>query len=93
MASRSRCVRSRVPAQQLSSALCVRPISPCAVLARSFVFGLAVLVYQHGALDWLGVRAFASDQPGGLSWLLPASTIFLLTGLALDYDIFLCAHR
>merc|ERR1712196_731279 len=25
----------------------------------------------------------------GVSWILPISTIFLLTGLALDYDIFL----
>jgi len=55
----------------------------------AFVFGLTVCVYQDGALDWLGINAFHSDPGGGVSWLLPASTIFLLTGLALDYDIFL----
>ena len=61
-------------------------------LPIAFVFGLAVCVYQDGALDWLGFHAFQSDGSGGVSWLLPASTIFLLTGLALDYDIFLFAR-
>lgn len=61
-------------------------------LPIAFVFGLAVCVYQDGALNWLGVHAFTSDGTGGISWLLPASTIFLLTGLALDYDIFLFAR-
>jgi uncharacterized membrane protein YdfJ with MMPL/SSD domain len=46
---------------------------------------------QDGALNWLGAAPFASDS-AGVSWLLPASTIFLLTGLALDYDIFLFAR-
>jgi len=57
-----------------------------------FVFGLAVAVYQDGALNTLGLAAFHSNSPGGISWLLPASTVFLLTGLALDYDIFLYAR-
>lgn len=53
-------------------------------LPIAFVFGLTVRVYQDGALNWLGIDAFKSDSGGGVSWLLPASTIFLLTGLALD---------
>eukprot|EP00937_MAST-01D_sp_MAST-1D-sp2_P002676 g2676.t1 len=54
-----------------------------------FIFGLAVTVFQDGTLDSLGWSAVHSDGNGGISWLLPCSTVFLLIGLALDYDIFL----
>lgn len=53
-----------------------------------FLYGLAVLVYQKGALDWMHFKAFASHSDG-ISWLVPCSSVFLLIGLALDYDIFL----
>ena len=59
------------------------------VLPLAFVFGLAVTVYQKGTLDALDWDAVASDGTGGVAWLLPCSTVFLLIGLALDYDIFL----
>ena len=51
--------------------------------------GFAAAVYQFGILDWTGIHALSTDGSGGLSWLLPCSTAFLLIGLALDYDIFL----
>ena len=54
-----------------------------------FIFGLAVTVYQKGTLNGVGWGAVESDGTGGISWLLPCSTVFLLIGLALDYDIFL----
>lgn len=54
-----------------------------------FVYGIAVLVYQKGALDPLHIKPFESSGIGGISWLLPCSTIFLQIGLALDYDVFL----
>jgi len=54
-----------------------------------FLFGCAVAVYQFGVLDFLHVDAFSSDKSNGLSWIIPASTIFVLMGLALDYEIFL----
>lgn len=55
----------------------------------AFIFGMAVVVYQKGALDGLGGGPFSSHGAGGISWLLPPSTVFVLIGLALDYDIFL----
>lgn len=51
--------------------------------------GLASAVYQFGILDWTTATALEKDGSGGISWLLPCSTAFLLIGLALDYDIFL----
>jgi len=56
-----------------------------------FVFGSCVGVYQYGALNFLNIEAFKADigVNSGISWLLPVSTVFLLSGLALDYDIFL----
>eukprot|EP00301_Raphidiophrys_heterophryoidea_P003279 c11488_g1_i4.p1 GENE.c11488_g1_i4~~c11488_g1_i4.p1 ORF type:complete len:892 (+),score=217.63 c11488_g1_i4:1-2676(+) len=52
-----------------------------------FVFGLAVGVFQRGALNFLGFDPLKGT--GGISWLVPCATIFLLIGLAIDYDIFL----
>lgn len=46
-------------------------------------------MYQFGILDWTTAKALSKDGSGGISWLLPCSTAFLLIGLALDYDIFL----
>lgn len=51
--------------------------------------GLATAVYQFGILDWSGLKVLSKDGSGGISWLVPCSTAFLLIGLALDYDIFL----
>lgn len=62
------------------------------VLPILFVYGLAVLVFQNGALNGIGWRTVSSTGADGLSWLLPTSTIFLLVGLALDYEIFLFAR-
>eukprot|EP00300_Choanocystis_sp_HF-7_P005758 c14256_g1_i2.p1 GENE.c14256_g1_i2~~c14256_g1_i2.p1 ORF type:complete len:780 (+),score=173.46 c14256_g1_i2:38-2341(+) len=52
-----------------------------------FVFGLAVVVFKDGGLDWLHFAPLG--KTGGISWLVPCATVFLLIGLALDYDIFL----
>ena len=61
------------------------------VLPIAFLFGAAVAVYQKGALDFLHISALSSGGGAnkGVSWLIPCSTIFVLIGLALDYDIFL----
>merc|ERR1712087_825821 len=56
----------------------------------TFVYGLAVMTYQHGMLDALGVEAFANTD--GLYWLIPVMTVTILIGLALDYDVFLFAR-
>mmetsp|Transcript_9791 Transcript_9791/g.17871 ORF Transcript_9791/g.17871 Transcript_9791/m.17871 type:complete len:907 (+) Transcript_9791:219-2939(+) len=57
------------------------------VFPLSFIFGLAVLVYQEGALEWLGWDAVRSTD--GLFWFTPIITFPVCLGLALDYDIFL----
>jgi RND superfamily putative drug exporter len=59
------------------------------LIALQFIFGIAVLVYQKGIFDRFGDGPFSSKGANGISWLLPCSTVFLLIGLALDYDIFL----
>merc|ERR1711907_536585 len=61
------------------------------VLPIAFLFGAAVAVYQKGAVDFLHIAALSSGAGAnkGVSWLIPCSTIFVLIGLALDYDIFL----
>ena len=56
----------------------------------TFVYGLAVMTYQHGMLSGLNIDAFANTD--GLYWLIPVMTVTILIGLALDYDIFLFAR-
>jgi len=50
-------------------------------------FGFVVGVYQHGWLEWAGV-----PRTGGLSWTHFYTSMGLLLGLAIDYDIFLFAR-
>lgn len=56
-------------------------------LNLAFVYGSAVLVYQYGTLDWMGVATLHSQ--GQLSWLTPIMTFSVVVGLGLDYDVFL----
>mmetsp|Transcript_23582 Transcript_23582/g.46080 ORF Transcript_23582/g.46080 Transcript_23582/m.46080 type:complete len:473 (+) Transcript_23582:643-2061(+) len=57
------------------------------VFPLSFIFGLAVMVYQDGVMEWLSWSALRSTD--GMYWLTPIITFPICTGLALDYDIFL----
>jgi len=56
----------------------------------TLVYGLSVLVYQHGLLDGLHWAPVSNTQ--GLYWLTPVMTVTILIGLALDYDVFLFAR-
>jgi len=53
-----------------------------------WVYGLTVLVYQDGLLEWTHVPgltgAFKSQQ-----WFIPAISFSVVCGICLDYDIFL----
>lgn len=51
-----------------------------------FVYGMATGVFQYGWLQPLHLYLFNNN---GVSWLTLLSTVFLLIGLALDYDLFL----
>jgi uncharacterized membrane protein YdfJ with MMPL/SSD domain len=60
-------------------------------LTLSFVFGLVVLVYQHGILDWTGVSSWVSVE-NEVSWLVPVMAFSIIVGLSLDYDVFLVSR-
>lgn len=56
-----------------------------------FVFGLCVLVYQHGILNWTRVPSWTSTGDE-ISWLVPVMAFSIIVGLALDYDVFLVSR-
>jgi len=56
-------------------------------LTLGFVYGASVLVYQYGALDWLGKTGINSKYDA-LPWFSPVVVFFIITGVGLDYDIF-----
>mmetsp|Transcript_37777 Transcript_37777/g.87327 ORF Transcript_37777/g.87327 Transcript_37777/m.87327 type:complete len:907 (+) Transcript_37777:78-2798(+) len=60
------------------------------VIPLCMVYGVAVLVYQDGMLNFLGLRQVQGTN--GLYWANPVFTTTILIGLALDYDIFLFAR-
>jgi len=49
--------------------------------------GTTVFVFQDGILNWTGIPSLQST--GGIVWIMPVATTFMLIGFALDYDIFL----
>mmetsp|Transcript_3702 Transcript_3702/g.5735 ORF Transcript_3702/g.5735 Transcript_3702/m.5735 type:complete len:898 (+) Transcript_3702:208-2901(+) len=57
------------------------------VFPLSFIFGVAVLIYQKGVLNGLNWAAVGGVD--AMYWLSPIITFPICTGLALDYDIFL----
>lgn len=48
-------------------------------------YGLAVLIYQDGLLDFLHVPSLSKTN--GLFWSVPVMTFTFLFGLGLDYDL------
>lgn len=58
------------------------------LLTLVFVYGMTVLVYEYGILDWTGWPA-VQKLPEGLSFTLPVIIFFVIIGICLDYDIFL----
>ena len=57
-------------------------------LTLGFSFGLGIMVYQDGILDWVQLRPF-DPIDGGFCWLVPVMAFSIIVGLALDYDVFL----
>jgi RND superfamily putative drug exporter len=71
-------------------------VLPCrAILVNLFclglTYGLSVLVYQEGILNWMNWFA-VSGELQALPWLVPVIIFFVLTGIGLDYDVFLCVR-
>jgi RND superfamily putative drug exporter len=56
-------------------------------LTLSFVYGATTLVYDYGALNWMGVAALSSSD--GILWLVPVTCFSIIVGISLDYDVFL----
>jgi len=61
-------------------------------LTEGFIYGFAVLVYQYGFLDWLGLSCFASTENSDIAWLSPVMSFSVIVGLGLDYDVFLISR-
>ena len=59
-------------------------------LTLAWVYGLLVLVYQEGVLEWTGLDCF--QQTDYISWLPPVMTFSIIVGLGLDYDVFLISR-
>jgi len=51
-------------------------------------YGVSILVYQFGILNWMNWFA-VSGELGALPWIVPVVVFFVLTGIGLDYDVFL----
>jgi predicted RND superfamily exporter protein len=60
-------------------------------LTLAFSFGLGVLVFQVGILNWTNVRALSSIG-NEVCWLVPMMAFSIIVGLALDYDVFLISR-
>ena len=64
----------------------------------SYVFAMAVWVYEYGVLDWLGFDGMAlsgkeaGSDTGALAWIVPVMCFSVLVGLGLDYDVFLISR-
>jgi RND superfamily putative drug exporter len=56
-------------------------------LTLGFVYGCSVLVYQYGAIDFLG-KTGINGKYEALPWFSPVVSFFIITGVGLDYDIF-----
>jgi uncharacterized membrane protein YdfJ with MMPL/SSD domain len=74
----------------LKSAFTPIRLATTLIIPIAAVFGIAILVYQYGALDWLGWDSVKSQ--GSLYWFVPIITIIVTLGLALDYDCFIISR-
>ena len=59
-------------------------------ITTSFVYGLLVLVYQHGFFQWTGLSNFQATKE--IPWLSPIMSFSIMVGLGLDYDVFLISR-
>lgn len=57
-------------------------------LTLILVYALGVLVYEHGALEFLGIRALRNPIGNSLVWIVPALSAVVSSGLSTDYTVF-----
>ncbi|MHA1303148.1 MAG: MMPL family transporter [Candidatus Heimdallarchaeaceae archaeon] len=58
-------------------------------LTLSWIYGLAVLVFEMGIFDWLFPVLIDIDA---MYWITPVMAFSILVGLGLDYDVFLLSR-
>lgn len=56
-------------------------------MTLAWVYGFAIMTYQVGILDWMGVDSLKSTD--GFYWMAPIMSFSVIVGVGLDYDIFL----
>eukprot|EP00401_Gymnodinium_catenatum_P045101 CAMPEP_0117580962 /NCGR_PEP_ID=MMETSP0784-20121206/65528_1 /TAXON_ID=39447 /ORGANISM="" /LENGTH=217 /DNA_ID=CAMNT_0005381151 /DNA_START=75 /DNA_END=728 /DNA_ORIENTATION=+ len=72
----------------LRSAIVPARLALTLVVPLCSVYGVAVLVYQEGWLNWLGLTNVASSGDNSFHWEVPIFAFALTMALALDYDLF-----
>ena len=60
----------------------------CLLWMLGLTFGLAVFVFQDGALNWTGIPQLSARSDGAMNWMSPCIAFSVVVGLGLDYDIF-----
>jgi hypothetical protein len=58
------------------------------LLTLGFTYGITVSVYQDGIIDFMNFSSVNGEYEA-LPWFAPVSIFFIITGIGLDYDIFL----
>jgi RND superfamily putative drug exporter len=61
------------------------------LLCLGVTYGISIMVYQDGLLNFTGLWAVSGDMQA-LPWIIPVVVFFVLTGIGLDYDVFLCVR-
>jgi len=61
----------------------------CLTLMLGVSFGLAIMAYQNGFLDWMHFKAVSQNDSHALYWMSPMLAFSVMVGLGLDYDVFL----
>eukprot|EP00929_Paragymnodinium_shiwhaense_P017140 TRINITY_DN12610_c0_g1_i1.p1 TRINITY_DN12610_c0_g1~~TRINITY_DN12610_c0_g1_i1.p1 ORF type:complete len:1000 (+),score=123.52 TRINITY_DN12610_c0_g1_i1:104-3103(+) len=58
------------------------------ILPLCSVFGLSVLIFQDGWLEFLGLRNLSASQDRSFHWEIPVVSFAMTIALSLDYDLF-----
>ncbi len=74
----------------LQSYFCPIRLALTLFLPITSVFGLAVLVYQDGVLNWTGISSLSSSD--GFFWSVPIMIVSIVAGLVIDWDLLLISR-
>lgn len=61
------------------------------LLCLGVTYGVSIMVYQDGALNWMDWFPVSGEMQA-MPWIIPVVVFFVLTGIGLDYDVFLCVR-